>query len=179
MVASFVVSKVGESQGWDPRMTAIASAAAGGFSGLAYGAASAAGSATPGIINAGNTAAHAATKAYGMGSAINAGKFAGIAPSIAAKGAFAGGAAYTPGAPTTFAQEFGNQIDAFKEGGKAEQLGAYALKTLMQEPANQAPSGGGGGGGGSAPAYQGGGGGQYQTVWSFGQPNQGYKPQGI
>ena len=59
MVAGFVVNKVGESQGWDPRMTAILGAAAGfGAGGLVSGAASSAASSAaassfnPGTIGA-------------------------------------------------------------------------------------------------------------------------------
>ena len=59
MVAGFVVNKIGESQGWDPRMTAILGSAAGfGAGGLVAGAASSAASSAaassfnPGTIGA-------------------------------------------------------------------------------------------------------------------------------
>ena len=93
---------------------------------------------------------------------------------------------------STFQDELGNYVDAWKTrptdaNGKetgysqAENFGVSALKTLMKPLPEKAPiRGGGGGGGPQAPAYQGGGqSAPYQTIWSFGQPNQGYKPQGI
>ena len=96
--------------------------------------------------------------------------------------------------PITMGEAMGNEIDAWtkdpvdpKTGeptGKlsaAKNFGVSALKTLMKPLPEKAPiRSGGGGGGPQAPAYQGGGqSAPYQTVWSFGQPNQGYKPQGI
>ncbi len=181
MVAGFVVNKVGESQGWDPRMTAIAGAVASGGAGMAYGAASAASA-----VNTAN-AAYGASKAATAASNLNMfGPSSPITPTALAgmKAAYTGaaGAAHFTPPDTTFGEQFGRQIDAFKANGKASQLGLSALKTLMQPLPEEPPisSGGGGGGGPVAPAYQGGGGGgQYQTVWSFGQPNKGYKPQGI
>ena len=68
-----------------------------------------------------------------------------------------------------------------KKASALDNFGVSALKTLMKDlPPEPQIRTGGGGGGPQAPAYQGGGSGsRYQTVWSFGQPNQGYKPQGI
>ena len=263
LIASFVVNKVGESQGWDPRMTAVLGAVAGfgagafvsaGASVAASQAASTANAAratTTGLSAAGGGAmkgalgaklssqAMAGGPAWGYGTAANAA--AGARASVGSMNAVANAGAaatqaqhpflsmqkpttipYTPpyqnpypgltdaswatpqggvnpigGGPqrvSTMGEELGNYIDGWKtrpvdpKTGKetgysqAENFGVSALKTLMKPLPEEAPvrSGGGGGGGPQAPAYQGGGqSAPYQTVWSFGQPNQGYKPQGI
>ena len=260
IVASFVVNKIGESQGWDPRVTAVLSAAAGFGVGTAFsaGTAVAASAASQGTAVTGGMAGGSAAKAAGittMGRGALGAKLAGagnMAGAYQAAGTYGaattsaaniapkvwGGSAIpsselaippsglgspvqapvvTPGGVTrvasgelngvdmwanapvytpkklTMGDAMGNQIDAWTKDpvdpvtGKptgelsaAKNFGASALKTLLKPLPQKAPVGGGGGGGGpQAPAYQGGGGGQYQTVWSFGQPNQGYKPQGI
>jgi len=104
---------------------------------------------------------------------------------------YANASVYTP-KKLTMGDALGDYIDEWKtrptdDNGKetgysqAENFGVRALKTLMKPLPEKAPiRSGGSGGGPQAPAYQGGGqSAPYQTVWSFGQPNQGYKPQGI
>ena len=248
MIAGFVVNKVGESQGWDPRMTAVLGAAASFGTGSLYsaGTAVAASSAASSAANAGlaSTATTGGMARGALGTQLAAKGLTGVGATNAAASIAAGGNVaptfgpagsvaampkYTPnpypgltdpsfsgafGAnkvnpvmsgpmyanapvglhkPITMGEAFGNEIEAWKtrptdDQGKetgysqAENFGVNALKTLMQPLPEEPPisSGGGGGGGPVAPAYQGGGGGgQYQTVWSFGQPNKGYKPQGI
>ncbi len=238
MIAGFVVNKVGESQGWDPRMTAILGAAAGFGTGSLYsaGTAVAASSAASSAANAGlaSTATTGGMARGALGTQLAARGLTGvgatnaaasIAPTFGPGGSVAAMPKYNPypgltdptwaatankvnpvmsgpmyanapvglHKPITMGEAFGNEIEAWKtrptdDQGKetgysqAENFGVNALKTLMQPLPEEPPisSGGGGGGGPVAPAYQGGGGGgQYQTVWSFGQPNKGYKPQGI
>ena len=248
LIASFVVQKVGESQGWDPRFTAVASMAAGfgagslvsaGTAVAASGSAGAMGGAgtfsngvganaarvmtgaqiaqpgvTPTFANWG--ASQAAEPAFTLASTptglpvkvLNSNYQAPFDPIKAAstKASFMEvPASVSPSAgqwtpmvrnpKLTMGEAMGNEIDNWTKDpvdpvtgeptGKlsaAKNFGVSALKTLMKPLPEEAPvrSGGGGGGGRQAPAYQGGGqSAPYQTVWSFGQPNQGYKPQGI
>ena len=264
LIASFVVNKVGESQGWDPRMTAVLGAVAGFGAGAFVSAGAAAGSSVI-AAKAPSVAGSLATSVnpHGMSNAVGSMGVSSSAAGTATSGsdwmnlkqAFnpmtgeptgnpwtligrpvndapsyfgqpgmrqglsarpTGDAALTgrfkPGQfdvsgngpryqkdlqgnviKSTFQDELGNYVDNWKtrptdDNGKetgysqAENFGVSALKTLMKPLPEKAPvrSGGGGGGGPQAPAYQGGGqSAPYQTVWSFGQPNQGYKPQGI
>ena len=207
MVAGFVVNKIGESQGWDPRMTAILGSAAGfGAGGLVSGAASsAASSAAASSFNPGTIGA--ATNTFNpMTTGVRAGRSAasslGTAAPFGSAGSLAEMAKTAPVSPTnpewigfdapqdyskwesphTMTEGFGKFVDKYKESGKLDALGISMLETLMQDPPKKSISGGGGGGGGGAimPAYNGGGGASQKAVtWGFGGPKGGYTPQGI
>ncbi len=265
LIASFVVQKVGESQGWDPRFTAVASMVAGFGAGSMYSAAAAVGTgATAATAGTAGTAARAGlsvnphmgmgAKAVAMGTTggapsvatgiADAGKSWGYAPTSGAHQGIArafdpmtgrptmepwtryiwnqhDGPVYAkaavPGTPGTPANPGSTLMDELKnewgdwtdrttyenvrnpdgsvsrvpvmnadgtphqKPSAADNFGVSALKTLMKPLPEKAPiRSGGSGGGPQAPAYQAGGqSAPYQTVWSFGQPNQGYKPQGI
>ena len=91
MVAGFVVNKIGESQGWDPRMTAVLGMAAGyGVGGLVAGAASsAASSAAASSFNPGTVGA--ATNAFNpMTTGVMAGRSAASSLGTAASHGSAG-----------------------------------------------------------------------------------------
>ncbi len=110
LIASFFVGKIGESQGWDPRFTAILSMAAGGFAGMAYGASAAAGTAAT-ASRAGSVAGSLATSVnphLGMGvKAVASGTMG--APAVAGS---AWGYAPTPGpamSPLTSAPSYFGQ----------------------------------------------------------------------
>ncbi len=196
---------IGAKQGWDPRLTALASIAGGGISsGMMTGA------------FAGGTAAQAAT---GTAASVNphlglsAGAFSPQTVTsglMGGQGALAADAASsinphlgfeavqsaptwrTPAVPEVKAPFFDRtQADGSQGLSTADSLGISMMDTflqyelaLAQQPKprpTRSSGGGGGGGGGMAAPYQGGGGSnQKQVTWGFGGGNNnGYQPQGL
>ncbi len=198
---------IGASQGWDPRLTALASIAAGGVgAGLTSGA------------FAGGTAAQAAIAPTATGAVWNPttvgqGLASSAVPSAASSAIPSAASFAVPGGEAgrvlgsmNYAQNMSpaySAVDAVKapffdrtqkDGSQglspADSLGVSMLDTFLQyelalakqpKPRPTRSGGGGGGGGGPTASYQGGGGaGQKKVTWGFGGGNNnGYQPQGL
>ena len=165
MLASKVVGHIGESQGWDPRFTAIASTvagAAGGSVGAGFGAASSGAtmaSANPHIGMGFKTVAPQVTGSMSNGV---------WGPSFLSKG---GTVPTVGGGPAYSGPMYASTQDRFMAGMKNQwnstwkdekfitSLGSTFIDGMFQKPEpvqHQGGGGGGGGGGGSPGPYQGG-----------------------
>jgi len=176
-LGSTLVSKIGESQGWDPRFTAIASIVAGAGAGsIGAGVGAASGGATMASANP-HIGMGFKTVAPQVTGSMTSGTWG---PSILSKGGtvptVGGGPAYSGPIYASGQERFmAGMKDAWSDTWKDEKfitsLGTTFVDGMFAEPEKkQALSGGGGGGGGgSAPAYQGGQGGQYQLLVGFPQ----------
>ena len=185
MLVGTGISLIGQKQGWDPRLTALASMAGGGVAGGmasgAFGSSVGAQAAGTGGSLIGGAGGH---RAVGL-----------MAPSITTSPMAAGPMSYL-NAPqsigTVTGPQWGSSVNPASpfmnwiKGPQGKALGADMLKTfldyeiaLANEPPQRLSSGGGGGGGGGrAPAYPGGGQtGQKSVVWSYPEATGMYQPK--
>lgn len=198
MLVGTGISLIGAKQGWDPRLTALASMAGGGIAGgMASGAlgtsvgAQAAG--TGGSL-IGGTGGHRAVGLF-MNPAGNyvAPSFVGPTSSLADP-LLSGSTNVPQSIGTVTGSQWGSSVDPaspfmnWVKGPQGKALGADMLKTfldyeiaLANEPTQWLRSGGGGGGGGGrAPAYPGGGQtGQKSVVWSYPEATGMYQPKAL
>ena len=193
---------IGANQGWDPRLTALASIAAGGIgAGLTTGAFSGgvAAQAASGVASSVNPHAGMLANAFTPSAAV-APVATDLSYSAHAAGPHGMDMYASQSAPTwrkpAVAEVKAPFFDRTQKDGSqglstADSLGINMMDTFLQyelalaqqpEPRpTRSGGGGGGGGGGMAAPYQGGGGSnQKQVTWGFGGGNNnGYQPQGL
>ena len=139
LIASFVVQKVGESQGWDPRMTAVLGAVAGFGAGslVSAGAAVAASGAASSAANAGLSGTAATTGAMAGGRGVLGTQLAAQSAARAGGSAWGYGAAANAASGARAAAGSANAIAAANAGATPSYIGSGMSGFQQSNPAIQ------------------------------------------